>query len=280
MRPEDMETFLLTCEVLTAMRDWGGIFDKDAEARMRKVQQQVLPRLTRFLGPLAGGGAPGAGTGLSFKLPPVVSRSLGDLLRTMLRVAAIGPQPEILPDLEKILKACPEGTLWYAHGAVLLLDGRYAEAEASFARAAETPAVLNMRRPALYGLAMAAGSQIVNRPGRPPDPAAQKRAREALEAIVRLGPLRKEEGEVLIGTATHAEAHDLARYLLSQWEREMGPVKEVHRRRLDVEFRAGNYQGAVEAADKFLALVPGDADVRQFREESLRRLDAFRRARP
>jgi hypothetical protein len=180
--------------------------------------------------------------------------------------------------LEAVLKTHPEGTLWYFHGVLLVKQGRYVEAEQSFWRATTTPALLNVKRPALQGVALATGWQLSPWRERRPDPDVRRRAIQAVEQLAQ-GPIRDSDGELLVSVAIHAGAFDLGRFLLAKWE-QGSPGSKPLLLRVGLERAAGDHQATLVAADRYLTQAPGDKLVTDIRANARKQLEAFLKARP
>src|SRR5262249_50339782 len=153
-------------------------------------------------------------------------------------------------------KAHPEGTVLYVQALGYFAALRFTEAEKTALLAAETPALVPVRQPALMTAALAEASLYTMRHEEP----MLTRAGEHLREARALGPLRVyTHREVGLNLAVHARQTTLARQLVDDWEKESPGNPRVLQYRAVTELAAGAYGRAVEAADQGLRQKPDDA---------------------
>jgi tetratricopeptide (TPR) repeat protein len=212
------------------------------------------------------------------RMPPQLTRGMGRVAAALI-VAQLpgGREEDVIDELAEALKAHPEGTLFYLRGELLVAKGNFPDAEKDFRAAAQTPALLPVRRPALYNAAFSAGIGSRKKLA-PADPAAQQRAIAYTRQFLELGPLRPGEPGYLASITFRAREFDLARNILTQWERLDPDNLEVTLRRAEVELAAEGYPQALKAADSVLARKADDARALQFRARALGHLRELAKA--
>jgi hypothetical protein len=171
--------------------------------------------------------------------------------------------------LDELVRIHPDGLLYLLRGLQLgsQTPARWAEAEKAFLEAARRESVIPLRRPALYGAAVSAWMLADD------DRAAAKeilnRALQSTRDLVRLGSIRSDQAVVLASIAIDAGEMDLARFVVADWEQQapgdLGPIRQ----RMLVEYRAGAYKAAIEAADRILAVAKNDEQAIRFRSSAV-----------
>src|SRR5262249_46208143 len=147
----------------------------------------------------------------------------------------------------------------------------WAEAEKMFLRAAESPSIFPVRQPALFGAVSAAW--FLSREGPTQSRAAKKRqGADNLRKLVRLG-LRPEQGYPLSLMGVYRGEVDLARWVLSEWQRQRPKDPRLPGQRVVVAYRSGEYARAVELIDEIVKRDPRQAGQWQgLRAEAVARL--------
>jgi serine/threonine protein kinase/tetratricopeptide (TPR) repeat protein len=212
-------------------------------------------------------------TPLLLPLPPTFARAMRDWVALVPRVLKgdFRKTPEVLA---RAVRVHPEGLFYHLHGMVLAIHHRWEEAVDAFHKAAETPSIVPIHRPALF---LAVQSAWVTA-GRGPPKRRQKWRECALadtRKLVALGELRPYYASYLAQVATGMNQLDLARWIIAEWERRFPTDLDAQRRRLEVELKAGDYRRVLQAADVILKKQPQDAQALRYRKEAL-----DRRSRP
>jgi tetratricopeptide (TPR) repeat protein len=195
----------------------------------------------------------------------------------------------VIRTLRENIRIHPDGLLYLALGEVLLAAGRFAEAEEACLAAGEAASVIPLRRPTLLLTIQCAWLHAID-PGRDPRSATWSRFQPcqghlgaALAAAGPLGPLRSlaglalppegprgralrhvrrfvtlyevrpDEAYYLSHVAIMTGEYDLARWILTQWQRQAPHEPEALARRATAELRAGANGPALAAAEKLLA---------------------------
>jgi hypothetical protein len=245
--------------------------------------QRFLSEITRdpasaSLFRVAASGAPllmklnGINDGLTLPLHPVLAAVAASIdqpgVELARRILAGGLTPEYTAELVRVW---PEGLTYLLHGGVLGGADRWAESEAAFRRAAETPSIADVRRAALSQAAIATYF-LATAEGKDRDPKARERFRATLREVSALGDPPASEASNLAMLAVKMGEHELARPLLSAWERQAPSDLEARSWRATLEFRTGAFARAVRAADQVLKQKPDHVKAREVRAASLAQL--------
>jgi tetratricopeptide (TPR) repeat protein len=218
-----------------------------------------------------------------------------------------------LRSLTELATVHPEGTICYIRALALMGNHMYAEAEQAALEAAETPALLLVRQPALYS-AFAADCMLyppravedlrdlpVKTVGLMASPLGQapllaaatlapgvmdnrgqvvlRRAIEHLRKTRALGPSPFPARRELPVMATYlAREYTLARELLDEWEKQAPDDPTALFWRARTELGAGAYGKALEAAEKVLKQKPDNARAIEIKKKAIENI--LREARP
>jgi tetratricopeptide (TPR) repeat protein len=253
----------------------------------------------------AAGGPPLNSSGLLLPIPPVLFKALRRLpgaLELLTRLA-LGDYRGLSQALSEALRIHPDGLLYLAQGQMLGLQDRWAEAENAFLAAAHTPSIVPVRRPALFA-AMEAAWMLAQQGASSPEVERRNRlvsSRGQLGAVLASAPsgplhvlpalfsqaegprhraLRHARGLVALGgvrvdqmlhltiVALQMDDLDLARRLVSEWQRQAPGDLIALRRRAAVELKGGAYGRALEAADAVLKVRRGDPEALGLRAQA------------
>ncbi len=199
--------------------------------------------------------------------PPTIKQSFGRLHPALAAYLISGKAEPLINELAQAVQAHPEGTLHYVHALVLFSEGRMAQAEAAFVKAASTPAMAPVRRAALFHAVFVEGFLSHTKLAKP-DLEMRRRSMVHMRQLLTLGPVRPKEALHLVKIARYSSDWDLARYILADWERQEPKNSDVWRQRAMTELKAGAYGPAMEAARKVLGQHPSDSDARQCLQEA------------
>jgi serine/threonine protein kinase/tetratricopeptide (TPR) repeat protein len=257
----------------------------------------------------AAGGPPLTSSGLLLPIPPVLFKALRRLpgaLELATRLA-LGDYRGLGQTLSEALRIHPDGLLYLAQGQMLGLQDRWAEAEIAFLAAAQTPSIVAVRRPALFAAMEAAwvlahqersspeiarrnrlfscrgqlGAVLASAPSGPlhvlpplffEAEGPRQRALGHARKLVALGGLRVDQMPHLTVVALQMDDLDLARRLVSEWQRQAPGDLIALRRRAAVELKGGAYGRALEAADAVLKALPGDPQALRLRGQALEQI--------
>jgi tetratricopeptide (TPR) repeat protein len=209
--------------------------------------------------------------GVSLPLHPVLTRAFkgGGALSTLSGLAFGGGWTSAWPG--EVARVWPEGLSHLAHGLTLFSEGKYAESEAAFLRAAQTPSIADVRSPALYG-AVGAQALLAVETGPKADPGTRGRCVQSLRALLALGDLPPVRARIVTMIAMRFEEWELARRVIVAWQRQAPEDLEARQWRAQLEFRTESYDQALRAANEVLRKDPKNAKAREIRDESARRL--------
>jgi predicted Ser/Thr protein kinase len=158
----------------------------------------------------------------TFPLHPLLRQSF---VRTLVAWGGDVLSPKGIDELTKACAVHPEGTLLYIRAIVLFGALRFAEAEKAALLAAETPALLPIRRQALFTAATVEGAfyaLFARTPGR-----RQKIIDILRDMLAMEPPVVLYRPEVSVSLALAVGEVDLARQILDQWESSGKPTKAL-----------------------------------------------------
>jgi tetratricopeptide (TPR) repeat protein len=280
---EDLEALHALAGVLAELRNPAiGLEPDTGFPDLKPLFPALLPALAHLWATPPGGGRNDVGAAtqavrrFASPLPPLLRNGLVRLLQ----VGEAGDLDKLADELSRAAAVHPEGTLLYVRAMALFGAWRFEEAEKVAREAAETPALLPVRR---SGLCLAFGAKamlLTLKWSR--DPVAWRRPIEDLRLLLAEGasgpPLRR---DLAIGAAMLVREFTLARRIVEDWEREAPADPKVLGWRAKVELRAGNSGAAIEAADRALERKPGDAEMLRIKKEATDNLtEQFRRLVP
>ncbi len=204
------------------------------------------------------------------RIPPVLtgvfaSVTKGALLLTFGNVEAAATQ------VGSAVEVHPEGALYLFHGMLLRELGQLDEAEKTLRLAAKTPSVLDWRRIALWQAAHVQW-ELAGMESAAPDPVMKGRAVQSVRTLAALGRLAPQMANSAARIAIGTKEFDLARSIIADWQRWDTADPRALRLRMLVEYAAGAYGPAIQAADALLALQPDDAEALRVKKQSRQQL--------
>jgi tetratricopeptide (TPR) repeat protein len=258
-----------------------------------------LPNLTKHLAILAGwfprlwrvpldvavdGGAlPARPTlGELMPLPQQLYAGFGGVSRALLRLEKAGKFPALdvgaLDELERAVRAHPEGTLLYLRALVFMAGMRFEDAREAALEAADAPALLlPVRQSALLTTALA----DVYGYTQDKSPTRRRRIVEALRRLRDAAP----DGvpfnpSLAVRLAGTFEEHPVGRLVLDNWQKQAPNDPQAQYYRAWAELKAKNYGAAIEAADRLLRQPPDEGaaapklrqDVEKLKKEAIEEL--------
>jgi hypothetical protein len=201
-------------------------------------------------------------------LPPQLRKGLLSVLQALGKVSKDAPG-QGLAEIQRAADLHPEGTILYLRAATLFGSLRFAAAEKAALAAADTPALLPVRRHALLMAVAAEGFGYTLRK----DPALLRKGVKNLREVLALGPLPTPfQNNLAVSLALLAREYSLARQLLDDWDRQTPGHLQVLHFRAKTEQAAGAYGPALEAAEKVLRQKPGDVQMRRVKKEAVKKL--------
>jgi tetratricopeptide (TPR) repeat protein len=273
--PRQARALRLTIELFDA----AGRLDEPEESRSgRKIEsvwRDLQPELPTVWPVLEGKVAttPEQGSGQLLQIPPVVNRSLVDMMKGLGGVI-LGTADE--DKLKSALKKHPEGTLHFVCGSVLVQKNRFTEARAQFVAACSTPGIGQVKRSSLRAILMCDLERAVK--GKQVDGSILRQSMPFVRELLALGALRPDEYDICVRVCVHSEELDQARKIIKDWEDRFGRDEpRVARWRMRAEAQAGNHSGAIESADRILVRDPNNADAKKIRTEAVRDLGKLMR---
>ncbi len=253
------EALLGLCNFVPRLRETAdALLADDPKASPARLLLQSVPHVTRLRAAL---GDPEGD--LFLPLPPVLPRAFQELpslasltSATVLRVGV----DDTAAKLRRAAEMHPEGFLYFTLAVLLATKDTpegWAEAEKAFARAAESPSLLNLRHEALYGLA--ASQWVLSKEGPSGErEEMRRRARQSVRKVVALG-VRPEQGYPLSTMVLSLEDLGAAHWVLSEWERQAPKDPRLPEQRILCAFRSGDYGRAVKLVDEAVKAAPKEA---------------------
>jgi tetratricopeptide (TPR) repeat protein len=261
--------------LLADLRDWETLSDGQVMGLVGRCLLRVGPLAGRLLPGALGAGGADASTDarLLLHLPPLLYDAFGSLFR-FVRLLQQDKDAEALDELQRLAAVNPEGMVFYLRGMLLAGKGRYREAEPALLRAAETPAMVPVRRSSLFLAVVAQWGQVRAAAPRP-ETALRAKAVGNIRRLLGLGPVLPAHAFLLWNIAAQARELDLARLVVADWEQQAPGDLEAKVARATVERLGGAYAKALETAEEVLKKKPDHAEAlrnKRLAEQKLREL--------
>jgi tetratricopeptide (TPR) repeat protein len=225
---------------------------------------------------LRSGAGEGEG-GLFLATPPALSDALERVAKLSQSPLFLANPAKAAEDLRQLTMIHPDGLLLLLRGVMLANDDRMADAETPLRQASERPSFVPIRRGARFALLFCLWQLYEKEEDRSSTRAVALK-REALEIVhelVRASDQRNYEPRLTAAVALAMKEFDLARWIVAEWQKHAGTNDlEPIRKRMLVEFEAGDYDAALKAAKKVLEVHPNDKSALNFQEGAIRRLRA------
>jgi tetratricopeptide (TPR) repeat protein len=256
-------------DVMQQFRGLESTFNEDPSGVPKALMTRFLPACLSLGAEVQSLKQVDGGQGLVLPVPPVlltaIRQPLPALISSLLRKDA-----KSLRDLERAYEVHPDAFLAFARGVVAADSNHFAEAERAFLQAADSYSMVPVQRISLFAAVKCELERAVRDPATRGETiaAAMRNARKLLER----GPLPPWQAQLIADVAIGTGDFDLARRVLADWERQAPKDVSLWRERLEVEFQSNSFAKAIQAADKILALKPGDADAKQARRRAVERL--------
>jgi tetratricopeptide (TPR) repeat protein len=272
---QDLDMIRTGLGFIRDLHDWDGLLDLSEDVPSLKEERwkhfsgdvkKLLPWATGQLGKEAPQNVQEA-----LRMPPLVSRGWGELLKTIAAINAEALDDETVDAVGRALEAHPEGMMQYLYAFLLFGRQRFEESEAAFLKAADMPSVASLRRPALLG-AILAEVALLSREAGPRRQEATARAVRHMKEMLTFKKMLPWEAALMATIASRAGEHDLARALLMRGEEKARGDPGLARVRMQVEFAAGNYVKSLELAGAQARANPDDQMAAAVAAESLKRL--------
>jgi hypothetical protein len=204
---------------------------------------------------------------LSF--PPVLNRSLGDVMSAFAELMKNLQQGTDDGKLELALRSHPEGTLYLLHGYLLWVQKRYSEARLQLLSASRLPSIIPVHHLALSMVILCDG-ELLNQNR---DPDFLREIVGDVRALMKLGPLTPMEAPLCGKLAFEAKEFGLAQSIADDLEKIVGPGSgPLQTLRMQIAYRQGNYGQAIDMADRILKARKDDGVALKIRKESAEKL--------
>jgi tetratricopeptide (TPR) repeat protein len=244
-------------------------------------------------------------------IPPLVRKGLARMREALAEVCKSKTiKQETIDKLTRAAAVHPDGFVLYVRALVMFGAQQFDAARTPAREAADTPALMPIRRPALFLAAASGGFVYASRRNAglaascastmgllaaplgprpvlvaaalpPPGWVEEGLLRQAvkdLRGFLALGPIRAPfQRHIAVPLAIVAKDYHLARQLLDDWERQAPGDLAALSFRAKTEYRAGAYELAVEAADRVLRKRPGDAEMVGIRKQAIQKLSELAR---
>jgi len=149
------ETHYRVLEALVDFLELAGRIDEEGAGVRRRAACRHVAQACAGLAfgladwPRQGTHLPSGGRQVLMQMPPVLNRSLGELLRLFGQVMYDLKNETAHAKLDLALRSHPEGTLYFVHGTTLFGHGHFRQAALQFHTASTTPSIARLRRSAL-----------------------------------------------------------------------------------------------------------------------------------
>jgi serine/threonine protein kinase len=217
---------------------------------------------------------PEEGASQLLKMPPVLNRSLMEMMEAMSGVVMNMGNPESSKKLEQILKKHPEGTLFYLHGSTLALYKRWAEARPPLLSAVRSPGMGRLQRTSMAML-LHCDSMLIDACNNKDDKL-RKEAQEHFEEFLRMAPVTRADylicAKIAIATG---ELYKAQEYLALAVKERIGDPADVLVGLMVVEKMLDNPNAVIGLADRILKLDPKHSSALKHRADAVARLQAL-----
>jgi len=215
---------------------------------------------------------------LLLPLPPTVVRSYRQVGMLTPRLLFFN-EPAKFKEFADIFRVHPEGSLYLLYAYLHVTHGNWAEAEKAFLNSANTPAVVPVRRLALVWAGMCELTQTTHAK---PEKALKLKARalENVRLVVKLGDVQPDEAGYLSIIALDMRDLELARIIITQWERQAPKDMQMLTNLGQLELLCGAYGKALDVAEKMRALDPRNTYAAIYRDRALDGIRALSRRLP
>lgn len=221
---------------------------------------------------------PGEGEGtLLLSTPPALSDALQRVSTLCRSPLALANPAKAAENLRQVTAIHPDGLLLVFLGVTNANNDDLAAAEPSLREASIRPSFVPIQRGARFALLFCLWQLYEKEKDRSSTRAVAMK-REALEIVHELakaGDQRSYEPKLTAAVALAMREFDLARWIIAEWQKhadsnDLEPV----RKRMLVEFEAGDYDAALKAARKVLEENPKDKNAEFYQEQAIQKLRA------
>jgi serine/threonine protein kinase/tetratricopeptide (TPR) repeat protein len=253
----------------------GRLDDPDGGATPEEVAAmwaQLAPDM-HVIWPIAPGQVPKnaeEGTRAMLQMPPVLNRSLGELVSLFSQVVLDFKNDTANTRLDRVLRSHPEGTLYFVHGTLLHARGEFRQAALQFHSAARLPGIAKIHRTSLVMAAMCEALAALDKDYKVVDEEMLKVCVDTIRELMSQGPIRPHESATLMLVLLRAKRYQLARVILEQWEAlGLADNPDTIKVRMKIESGTGAHIKALEDADRLLKMDPKNAEAVDIRALSL-----------
>ena len=185
---EQLEIMRGSVEGLALLSDAANDKDPNAATKQKSNWEKLQPLAARLMPEFTGAkGTQGAAAASDrMQVPPLVARSIKMLIQAALK-SVTGDFDGAILLFQKTLKDHPEGFTYLLYGTALFQKQQFAEAEKAFLKAAQTPALINVKSRALFNAALCVRALLENEPN--PDSDLRARGVKYVEQRYHAGPV-------------------------------------------------------------------------------------------
>lgn len=214
---------------------------------------------------------PEVGAGQLLQIPPVLNRSLVEMMKAMAAAALNPGGKDTHRKLDLVLRQHPEGLLYFFHGVLLFQQGQITESRLQLLTSLRTPAIGNVRRTALSMIVVCEMKLLAA--GGAKDEILIRESAQHLKELLNLGSLSADEVELCVPLAFMVGDYHLVRDLTALAERmKTKNLQDILVVRLKAEEAIGNFTGLLATAEKMLKVNPKDEVAIQYRALALKNL--------
>jgi tetratricopeptide (TPR) repeat protein len=202
-------------------------------------------------------------------LPPTMVKSYGQVIGLTATLLLFGNKTsDKFKEYAEPLRAHPDGWLFMAYGIALAANDRWAEAETAFLTAANTPAMVPVRRQALLWACFSEWL-LARRVSAKEAAALKARALQNTRRLAGLGQVSPSEGYYLSRIALDMRDLDLARAIIAEWQRQAPKDLKCLAHRAELELLSGAFGRAIEVTNQILAVDPKHKPALSFRKRAV-----------
>jgi tetratricopeptide (TPR) repeat protein len=211
---------------------------------------------------------PERGASQLLQMPPVLNRSLVEMMKAVGGAVFNFRSPEASRKLGEVVKKHPEGLVYYLHGSYLAIQKRWPEAREALLKAAHLPSIARIKRVALSTALLCDLRMLEETPD--PDQKLLNATREHLDEFLLMGKLQSEDILIcgLLAVWVGEDYRGLELLQLVEKQKLAEPARYLEPRMV-AAWRVGDHCTAVVAAEQLLKLEPTLTLSKKYRDRSL-----------
>ncbi len=272
--PRQFRVIEATLELLSFLQYLDQPADATEQARLTAVWTKILPDLDAIW-PVATGNVsrdPEKGAGQLLQMPPVLNKSLVEVMQALAGVVKSLVGGADSKKLEGVLVKHPEGMLYYLYGSILVVQKRYRDARLHLMQATRTPALGRIKRHAL-SMAMLCDEALIVECKNSDLPLRNDARAHLAEFLKLVGTPRPDEVDLCARMALLTGEFHKAKELLFQMESYgVGRPLDILTMRLSASRLLKEHSVVLEVSDRILKLDPKDTEAKAARADAIKQM--------